>query len=118
MITFKKVNKNSKLPEPTPSGFDLYAPERVDLPPNSSYTIGSGIYVSIPEGYVGKIYARSQMAVKTNIRVGAQIVHHNFPGELQISLHNSGKDTIEICPNDRVAQLIVTPCLTDYKIEE
>lgn len=116
MIKFYKLSPKTIAPTPTPSGFDLHAPERVDLPPGQSYTIGSGLGVTIPKGYVGMLHARSQMALKTNIRVGAQILHYDFKGELQINLNNNGKDLIEIKPNDPVAQLVIVPCLLDYEI--
>lgn len=117
MIVFKRLSDKTIPPTPTPSGFDLHAPERVDLPPNASYTIGSGLGIQIPKGFVGILHARSKMAMKTNIRIGGQIINHDFTGELQISLHNDGKDLIEIKPNDRVAQLIIVPCVTDYEVQ-
>lgn len=116
-IKFKKLNEKAKYPEPTPSGFDLYAPNRVDLKPNDHYTIGSGIAVDIPEGIVGMIVARSKMALKTNIQVSAQIIHHVHKDEIQINLYNAGKDLIEINANDKVAQLIFFNCITDYVLE-
>lgn len=117
MIKFKRINDKVKLPEPTPSGFDLHAPERVDLHPGHHYTIGSGIAVDIPKGVVGTIHARSKMAFKTNIQVSAQIIHHIHKEEIQINLYNGGKDLIEIKAGDKVAQLIFFNCITDYVLD-
>lgn len=117
MIKFKKLNKEAIYPSLTPSGFDLHAPERVDIIPSQTYKVGSGLSISIPKGYVGILYPRSKMALDKNAKVGAQILHYDYDKEITIHLHNAGKDPLEIKQGDKVAQLIVVPCLTEYVFE-
>ena len=117
MTRIKKINKEAIYPSLTPSGFDIHAPERVDMEPGQTYAVGSGLSISIPKGYVGILYPRSKMALKKNVKVGAQILHHDYNEEITIHLHNAGKDLLEISKNDKVAQLIVVPCLTEHSFE-
>lgn len=117
MIKFKKLTPKAYDPEPTPSGFDIKILERKDIEPDQVYTAGSGLSVSIPEGYVGILYPRSKMALRKNVKIAAQIVHKDYPHELQINLHNDGKDLLELKAGEAVAQLIVVPCLTEFTVE-
>lgn len=117
MIKFKKLKEEAVYPELTPSGFDLIAPERVNIQSTQTYKVGSGLSISIPEGYVGILYPRSKMALDKNTKVGAQILHHDYDKEVHIHLHNAGKDLVEIKKGDKVAQLIVVPCLLEYLFE-
>lgn len=118
MVKFKKINTKVKDPTPTPSGFDLYAPERIDIPPGQSYKIGSGLNVEIPKGFVGIFHVRSKMALKKNIEIGAQIIHHDNKEELSIHVYNKGQDLLGIVKDEAIVQIIVVPCLLDYSITE
>ena len=91
MIQFFLLDATSIPPSPTPSGIDLHAPERIDLPPGAQYKTGSKLGIKIPKGYVGLLFARSKMASDTGIQAISQIIHHDFDGELQIVLQNKGK---------------------------
>lgn len=67
-ITINKLKEYGLQPVLTPSGIDILAPERVDIPVGQHYTVGSGVGLDIPEGYVGIIYPRSKMALKRKIK--------------------------------------------------
>lgn len=113
MIKFIQLFEYAVKPTPTPSGFDLHATKRVDIDPGQTCKMDSGLNIKIPKGYVGIIQPRSKLALDKNVRIGAQIVHHDYEGEVTIHLHNAGKDLVEIKHKDAVAQLIVVPCFTD-----
>lgn len=117
MIIIKKLKDYAIPPSKTPSGIDFHSPTRKDLKPGDSCKIDSGIQVQIPEGFVGKIYPRSKMALKKDIKISAQIIHANDESEIILNLHNTGKDLVEICVNDKIAQLIVSPCETSYEYQ-
>ena len=117
-IKFKKLREDSQLPKrmtPGAGGFDMYSTERKDLTPGNSVVFDSGIAMAIPEGYVGIISPRSGLASTKIIKPGARIIDSDFRGEVKINLHNHGKDTLEICVGDRVAQLVVVKGLTDWE---
>ena len=66
-IKFKKLSKNATMPTKGRAGdacFDLYAAEDVFVADNKTKLIKTNIAMEIPEGYFGKIYTRSGMALK------------------------------------------------------
>lgn len=114
-VKIKLLNENATLPTKANSddaGFDLYAPERVDIPPGCSYLVGTGLSMAIPRGWFGQVNPRSSMAVK-RIRVGARIIDTPYRGEVNINLHNDSDETYEIKKGDRIAQIVFMPCLQE-----
>lgn len=67
--------------------------------------------MELPEGYVGLIYARSGLATKKGLapanKVG--VCDSDYRGEYIVPLHNHGEEAVEVSPNERIAQLIITP---------
>ena len=116
MIKFKLRNENAQLPTrgtDGSAGFDLYATERVDIPPGASYLVDTGVQMAIPKDWMGQINPRSSMAVK-RIRVGARIIDSDYRGSIMINLHNDSHETYEIVKGDRIAQICFIPVLTDF----
>lgn len=115
-IQFKLNHKDAQLPKrgtDGAAGFDLYAPERVDIPAGASYLVDTGVSMAIPEKYMGQINPRSSMAVK-KIRVGARIIDSDYRGNVKINLHNDSDETYEIVKGDRIAQICFMQVLTDF----
>ena len=118
MIRFKLLNKNAKAPlraTAHSAGFDIYAPERVDIPAGQSYLVGTGVAMAIPNGWFGQINPRSSMAVK-KIRLGARVVDSDYIGEVFVNLHNDGESTYEISKGDRIAQIVFMPYMASSEI--
>lgn len=119
MIKFKLLTQEAKAPKRATAhsaGFDIYAPERVDIPPGQSYLVGTGVAMAIPENWVGQINPRSSIASKKKVRVGARVIDADYRGEVFINLHNDGPDTFEIFKGDRIAQLVVVPFMGESTI--
>lgn len=115
-IQFKLNHKDAQLPKrgtEGAAGFDLYAPERVDIPSGASYLVDTGVSMAIPENWMGQINPRSSMAVK-RIRIGARIIDSDFRGSVKINLHNDSDETYEIVKGDRIAQICFMQVLTDF----
>ena len=95
------------------AGADLYAclfaPITID--PGETFMVKTGISVEIPEGYAGLIYARSGLASKRGLapanKVG--VIDSDYRGEIIVALHNHSMNPQKIEPNERIAQLIITP---------
>jgi len=120
-VLFKKLNHNAQVPtraKTNSAGFDLYAPQRVEIPPGKSYWIPSGIAMAIPHGHVGIIHARSSHAFNYNIQVLGGVIDSDFRGEVQIGLINHGSKTLEIAVGDRICQMVVSAYLGDSKVVE
>ena len=71
--------------------------------------IPTGIYLEIPKGYCGKIYARSGIADKKGLcpsnAVG--IIDSDYRGQVFVSLMNHSQVTQYIEPGERIAQLVL-----------
>ena len=98
------------------AGADLYAclDEAVIIAPGENYLVKTGIAMEIPAGYAGLVYARSGLATKKGLapanKVG--VIDADYRGEIMVPLHNHSKVDAVIEPNERIAQMILTPFLT------
>ena len=84
------------------------------IQPGETAMIPTGLAMALPVGYVGLIYARSGLAAKRGLapanKVG--VIDPDYRGELLVSLHNHGRMVQTIEPNERIAQLVITPYIT------
>ena len=115
-IYIKKLDSKAIIPTygtPNSAGADLYA--LLDSPLNinsgESKIINTGLAMAIPDGYVGLIYARSSLGTKKGLapanKVG--VIDSDYRGEIKVVLFNHSKETQTIEPNDRIAQIVITP---------
>lgn len=117
-IRFKKLNEHAVVPtygSEFSAGADLYAciDGDITIEPGSTVLIKTGLAMEIPTGYAGLIYARSGLATKKGLapanKVG--VIDSDYRGELMVALHNHSKETQVIEPQERIAQLVITPFL-------
>lgn len=115
-MKFKKLDPRAVAPSygsEYAAGADLHA--ILDAPiiirPHESVLIHTGIAVAIPVGYVGLVYARSGIACKRDLapsnKVG--VIDADYRGEIMVSLHNHGTVDQTVEPNERIAQMVITP---------
>lgn len=104
------------LPEyktPGAAAMDLVAelPKTTPIIQGQNELIPTGLYVAIPEGYCGKIYARSGLADKKHLAPSnaVGIIDSDYRGQIYVSLANHGPVTQYIDPGERIAQLIIEP---------
>lgn len=118
-INIKKLNEKAVIPSygsEYAAGADLYAciDEPVTFEPGQTLLIHTGIAMEIPAGYAGLIYARSGLASKKGLapanKVG--VIDADYRGEIMVALHNHSKVSVSIEPNERIAQLVITPYIT------
>jgi len=89
------------------AGFDLFSAINVLIPPNSKALIPTDLSVAIPVGCYGRIAARSGLALKHHIDVGAGVIDADYRGNVAILLFNhSYNESFQVEKGDRVAQLI------------
>lgn len=117
-VNIKKLKSNATIPTygtPYAAGADLYAclDEALTINPGETQFIGTGIALEVPEGYAGLIYARSGLSCKKGLapanKVG--VVDADYRGEITVALHNHSLEAKTIEPNERIAQLVITPFL-------
>ena len=104
------------------AGIDLKAVVEegsINIEPFETVYFDTGIKVSIPEGFVGLIYARSGLSTKYGLapanKVG--VIDSDYRGPVKVALYNHSNYVREVSDGDRIAQLIITPYITaDIKI--
>ena len=75
--------------------------------------VPTGVAVAIPPGMAGLVLPRSGLAVRHGIScVNAPgLVDPNYRGELRVILINHGSEAFSASAGDRIAQLLVVPCV-------
>ena len=118
-IQIKKLRPNATMPtygSEYAAGADLYAciDEAVTINPGETHMIPTGLAMELPMGYAGLIYPRSGMASKRGLapanKVG--VVDPDYRGEFMVALHNHSLTPQIVEPNERIAQLVITPFIT------
>jgi dUTP pyrophosphatase len=97
---------------PGDAGADLSAAEAVELAPGGRATIGTGVSIALPDGYVAFVVPRSGLAAKHGITIvnSPGTVDAGYRGEIRVTVLNTDSEhpfAIEV--GDRIAQLIVMP---------
>ncbi|MEG0692584.1 MAG: dUTP diphosphatase [Oscillospiraceae bacterium] len=120
LLKIKKLTPDAVVPTRATqgsAGYDLYAniPSPVTIKPNEVIKIPTGIAIAIESpAYVGLVYARSGLSSKHLIApincVG--VIDSDYRGELMIPLINHGNSDYIFNPNDRIAQLVISPVFT------
>lgn len=99
------------------AGFDLQSAEYVILYPGQRLAIPTGFAWSIPLGQVGMIRPRSGLAVRNGIDVLAGVIDADYRGEVAVVLINHGTRPLDIEAGDRIAQMVVQPCIVGVTVE-
>ena len=95
------------------SGLDLHAriPHDIYLQPGVRFTCPVGIGIELPEGFEAQVRGRSGMAKNHGVTVlqGVGTVDSDYRSEISVILINHGDQAYKIIPNDRIAQLVISP---------
>ena len=117
-VLIKKLNSKVQLPKyktDGSSGMDLMAfiENSINIKPQRSALIPTGISIAIPEDTEVQIRPRSGLAVKSNISVlnTPGTIDSDYRGEIKIILFNHGKEEFVINNKDRIAQMILMPVI-------
>ena len=123
-VSVKRVLQGAKLPtygSAWAAGADLYAclESAVTIAPGETAFVPTGIALEIPQGYAGLIYARSSMGAKRGLapanKVG--VIDSDYRGQVMVALHNHSGLPQTVEPQERIAQLLITPVLTPGFVE-
>lgn len=96
---------------PGSAGFDLQVAEDTVIAPNTIVLVPTGISVAIPDGFVGKVYARSSLPKKYRLMLpnSVGVIDSDYRGEIFVQLYNFGTVPIVLHKGDRIAQLVIEP---------
>ncbi len=117
-VLIKKLDPAVELPDyktDGASGMDLMAfvKEPINLKPNSSCLVPTGLAVAFSNDFEIQIRPRSGLAAKNSISVlnTPGTIDSDYRGEIKVILFNHGKTDFLINNKDRIAQMILTPVI-------
>ena len=123
-IRVKKLSPKAILPtygSSEAAGADLYAclEETITIAPGETAKIPTGLAMELPTGTAGLVFARSSLGTKKGLapanKVG--VIDSDYRGEVLVVLHNHSRETRQIAPGERVAQLLIVPVFTPGFVE-
>lgn len=97
---------------PGDAGADLHAAESLVLEPGQRATVGTGVSIALPDGYVAFVVPRSGLAFKHGITIvnAPGTVDAGYRGEIKVALLNTdASEAYRIEAGDRIAQVVVMP---------
>lgn len=93
------------------AGADLRASEGVFIGSGRFAKVSTGVRVSIPQGCVGLLAARSSLCWRGLLMAnGVGIIDAGFTGEIKVPLFNAGNTPSNVLAGERIAQLVILPC--------
>lgn len=106
---------------PDDAGIDLAAVEAIEIKPQQSVNVPTGLAFAIPQGYWGLIQGRSSTWHKLRLMTMPAVIDAGWRGELFVALHHPGlpdpvtgmyEESIKIEAGQRIGQLIILPAFT------
>ncbi len=116
-LEVRLLRPDARAPERTragDAGYDLRAVEPFSLSPGERAMVPTGVAIAVPEGAAGLVVPRSGLAAKHGLSVvnGPGLIDPSYRGEVKVVLVNLGREPYEGEAGDRIAQLLLVPCLT------
>lgn len=97
------------------AGFDLRASKELLIPAGGQVLVPTGIKMAIPPGFVGLVRDRSSMAL-ARVYTHAGVIDAGYRGEVKVVLSNGGTEPYHVQAGDKIAQMVVVPCLTNCQV--
>lgn len=93
------------------SGIDLRIVEPVEIWPEETKVVGTGVRMEIPDGCVGLVFPRSGLSTKKGIVLAncVGVIDSGYRGEVMATLRNWSLDAVNLEAGERVCQLVVMP---------
>ncbi len=86
---------------------DIHAIEDLTIAPKSRAVARTGMAVTIPKGFYGRLAPRSGLAAKQGLDLLAGVIDSDYRGEINCILYNTGDEPILISRGSRICQLII-----------
>lgn len=97
------------------AGFDLASLRDVKVYPSKKpYKIETGVHVAIPDGFVGLVLPRSGLTLE-GITVETGVIDSNYTGAISVALYS--RWPWQIFRGNRIAQLVIVPCVCCQMVE-
>ncbi len=118
-IEVLKIRADAKLPvygHKGDAGLDLFSCEDLVLEPGEARPVPTGIKMAIPQGYVGLVWDKSGISLKSVHRL-AGVIDAGYRGEVRVVLINLGREPFVIGKGTKIAQLLVQPVISVEVVE-
>lgn len=103
---------------PSSAGADLRSNSDFMIPGRSSILVSTGIGIELPTEpdqygftYHVQIWPRSGLSAKFSVETGAGLGDAEYRGEYKVHLYNHGNKPFKITKGDRIAQVVIVPCV-------
>lgn len=109
-LNIKKLHHDAKMPtyaHEGDAGFDLYALKTHTIVPGSRVSVGVGLAMEIPNGYVGLIWDKSGLSLNHGLKTIGGVIDAGFRGEVAVSIMNLSTDDYIIEAGHKVAQMLI-----------
>ena len=97
------------------AGYDLYAciSAPAVIPAHATVPVGTGLAFELPKGWFAALFARSGLAAKRALRPAncVGVCDSDYRGEYIIALHNDSDEERVVEPGERIAQMVLLPCV-------
>lgn len=118
-VKFIKENPDAQLPTKGSlgaAGLDLHAAEAALVRAGETTLISTGLRMKLDSGYEAQVRSRSGLALKHSITVlnSPGTIDSDYRGIIGVILHNHSKLDFMVYVGDRIAQLVITPCITPH----
>jgi len=97
---------------PSDAGLDLKSMVTDGILPGAAKTFDTGVCLEIPEGYFGQVVSRSGLNIKYGIVVCGGTIDASYRGSIRVKLYNLSDQAYIVDKGDKIAQLVIVPCLT------
>jgi dUTP pyrophosphatase len=95
---------------PGDAGADLVTTADADIAPGERVIVGTGVAITLPDGYAAFVHPRSGLAARAGLSVvnTPGTIDSGYRGEIKICLINHDlREPIRLRRGDRIAQLVV-----------
>ncbi len=122
ILKVKKLDKDALLPaysHPGDAGLDLFSNIDIEIPPNETRLVPTGISIELPPSTEAQVRPRSGLALKNSITVlnTPGTIDEGYRGEVGVILINHSQTTFKITKHMKIAQMVVKPVIK-VEVEE
>lgn len=95
----------------TDAGLDLYCIDDTTVPARGSAVFRTGVHIELPPNTYGKLESKSGLNVAHDIVCCGGVIDEGYGNEILVKLYNMGDKDYWFKRGDKIAQLLVVPCL-------
>ncbi len=98
------------------AGLDLYSAEAGVILVGQTALVTTGLRMMLPPGYEAQIRPRSGLALKHSVTVlnSPGTIDEDYRGVIGVILHNHSRVDFDLGLGDRIAQMVIQPCITPH----